>query len=171
MSTHIKDDVHKVVSREVGRRVSGMLPSHDRKKAAGAIGVRYETLRRWCVGDIVPSSVHLPALAEYLGVDIMWILLGISAEKEDEREREGEKPPPDKSVSQLLECYEKITKTNISLIQHLENTIAANVKDNDAMRIKIQELKRSISDCKERIGRGKRKGDPKGFDPVKLRSI
>lgn len=54
-----------------------------KKELSAIIGVNYDTVRRWCLGEFLPSGNQLLTIKEKFGISIDWLLTGREPGLED----------------------------------------------------------------------------------------
>lgn len=72
----------KLVNPEITERIKSVI-GKDKKAFAAKVGISYEAIRLWCKGNFFPGGDHLIKIKEKTGVDINWLLFGVSDKKEN----------------------------------------------------------------------------------------
>lgn len=119
---------------------------------ADALGVVYDSVRRWCNGENIPDGDTLLAIHEKFNVSIDWLLTGKeSVETSAEQFMCGWKPEVReacRTVRKILESSDRVTSEALLMnINAFEMSIEKD-KTRDQLLADIERMKRDIEELK-----------------------
>lgn len=122
----------------------------SKKDFAQSLGVTYDTVRRWGLGEFLPGGAELIKIAEKYDVSIDWLLTGkVPPLATDIENWAPETQEACRTVKRVIESGDKTTALALQMNLHAFSQSIDRYDDNRILKKDIEQLKREVKQLKK----------------------